>query len=306
MEIHATDDFTEAFDYASSVTAERFQNPLWFITDRFRSSFWSAICIVRKFGDEIVATAVDEQKRLPEIKTGTCDIDELDQTSGSLIRSLFNTLSGSNKMVADAALNYLSAGRDTTAQALTWTFYFIMRHTNVRSKIMEEIYRVISEARTHDFSPSLFTTVSAPYMTAAFYEALRLYPPVPFNIKQVARDTTLPDGTFLPEKSVLVWCTWAMNRSVRTWGAESMKFDPDRWITNGKHLVNRAAHEFPVFNGGQRICLGKKMAESIAVRTIATLMYNFNFDAAFEGERVSKSSLTMPMEGGLPVRVAKR
>lgn len=168
--------------------------------------------------------------------------------------------------------------------------------------------------------PTLFTPASMPYTLAIFNEALRLYPPIPFEIKQAMSPTTLPDGTFLPQGSVVVWCPWAMNRSRLTWGDDADDFRPERWLVaadleeKGAGLpplkmavMQKSASEFPVFNGGPRLCLGKKMAELIAVQVIATVAWTFEFVPAYEGrERASKSSLTLPMEGGLPVFVKVR
>jgi len=119
------------------------------------------------------------------------------------------------------------------------------------------------------------------------------------------QDASLPDGTFLPKNSVLVWCLLAMQRSRLTWGDDADEFRPERFLEDGK-LVSRSASEFPVFYGGSRTCLGKKMAEAIAVQVIPAMVQLFEFEAVEEGERRSKTSLTLPMEGGLPVRVRAR
>jgi len=65
-----------------------------------------------------------------------------------------------------------------------------MKHPYVTGKIRQEAQRVISEhedSKTgpHGFDPTLFTPVSMPYTMAVFYEILRLYPPIPFEIRQV-------------------------------------------------------------------------------------------------------------------------
>jgi cytochrome P450 len=157
-----------------------------------------------------------------------------------------------------------------------------------------------------------------PYTLAVFNEALRLYPPIPFEIRQAQYPITLPDGTFLPKDSVVVWCLFATNRSKVTWGEDAEVFRPDRWLTSEPaggdggvkerlRLVQKSASEFPVFNGGSRTCLGRKMAELIAMQVIASMTWTFDFVPAYEGlERSSKSSLTLPMEGGLPVLVKAR
>ncbi len=163
---------------------------------------------------------------------------------------------------------------------------------------------------------------------AVFNESLRLYPPVPFEIKQCEIAATLPDGTFLPRGSVVVSCTWAMNRSKIMWGRDADCFRPERWLDEevvgnfeDHHGINslkqkrwkvipKTAFEFPVFHGGPRSCLGRKMAELLGVYVIASLVWEFDFEeekgVGYGYERVSKNSLTLPMEGGLPCYVAKR
>lgn len=159
--------------------------------------------------------------------------------------------------------------------------------------------------RSQGFDTTVFRPSALPYVTAVFYEALRLYPPVPFELKQCEQATTLPDGTYLPKDSILVWCTWAMNRSILIWGEDANEFKPERWLADGIRF-SKTAFEYPVFNGGPRTCLGKTMAVSVAVQAIATLQIKFDFELSDEKERISKNSLTLPMEGGLPCRIKTR
>lgn len=311
MEMHADDEFSKSFDYASGGTAERFQNPLWPITEIFFGSrLRSSITVVKKFGRGIVSSAVkDRETHKGREENGTADDEsKLDQISGSLIQSLLDAI-GNEEMVADAALTYLSAGRDTTGQALTWTFYLLMKNRHIAAKVRMEVQKRFEETdlppTQEHFDPTVFTPTSMPYTMAVFYEALRLFPPIPFEIRQCMQDATLPDGTFLPKDSVLVWCIWAMQRSRITWGNDADAFRPERFLDEGK-LIHRSATEFPVFYGGTRTCLGKKMAEAIAVQVIPTMAWLFDFIPVDDKERVAKSSLTLPMEGGLPVLVKPR
>lgn len=312
MEMHADDEFSKSFDFASGGTAERFQNPLWPVTEIFfGSKLRASISIVKDFGRRIVASAVKDRQEQKTRGEGEPAIDEeskLDQISGSLIQSLLDAI-GNEEMVADAALTFLSAGRDTTGQALTWTFYLLMRHQNVAQRICQEVKgrfeeKELSPTGDH-FDPTVFTPASMPFTMAVFYETLRLYPPIPFEIRQCMQDSMLPDGTFLPRESVLVWCLWAMQRSKITWGEDADDFRPERFLEDGK-LISRSAPEFPVFYGGSRTCLGKKMAEAIAVQVIPTMAWLFDFTPIDDKERVSGSSLTLPMKGGLPVTVKTR
>ncbi|KAJ4293975.1 hypothetical protein N0V88_005489 [Collariella sp. IMI 366227] len=137
MEMHADDEFSQAFDFASGATAERFQNPLWSITELFTGAkFRKSTAVVKAFGRRIVSSAVQDRKK-EEIQTklnipSPDDDSKIDQISGSLIQSLLDAL-GDEQTTADAALTYLSAGRDTTGQALTWTFYLLLQHPKTAS-----------------------------------------------------------------------------------------------------------------------------------------------------------------------------
>ncbi|RYO92376.1 hypothetical protein DL762_001656 [Monosporascus cannonballus] len=294
MEMHADDDFTVAFEYASGATAERFQNPLWFLTEPlFGSRFRKSLATIRSFGSRIVESAVSH--RHINGKTDgdlVSDTEILDKASGSLIQSLLGALGGDKRVVMDSALNYLSAGRDTVAQALTWTMYLLIQHKYAMENIRSEIQALREKTRSDDSveaTSTHLTPTALPYTMAVFYETLRLYPPIPFEIRQCTTPTTLPDGTFLPTDTIVFWCLLAFNKSKLTWGDDADSFRPERWLTKGGKLIARSAAEFPVFNGGKRTCLGQRMAEVMAIQVIAAMVSEFEFMPAYEGERVSKS-----------------
>lgn len=335
MEIDASSPFSKAFDHASSHIGLRFQNPLYRLTELFTGSeFRASLAEVKSFGRQIVVNARKRRSRAAFESL----INEGDSGSGtdsgtrfgSLIDSLIETFA-SPQVVADAALNFLSAGRDTTAQSLTWTFYALMRHPEALKELREEIDAKSSPCPGVDPSVmsldeidmSALQPTSLPLTVATFYEALRLYPPVPFEIKQTSHPVTLPDGTSLPGDAIVVWCIYALNRSTAIFGDDAHLFRPRRWLDTQGRLVVKSPFEFPVFNGGPRACLGKKMAEVMATWVMVTMCTEWDFDEVTEGqvgavgmhgkhamatprERVSANSLTLPMEGGLPCTVKMR
>ena len=307
MDIDSSSPFSKAFDYSSDQVGLRFQNPFYFITEYFTGGdFQDALSEVKTFGKHIVHKAKQRRGYLAFNSL----IENAEPDFGSLIDSLMESFSNP-AIVADAALNFLSAGRDTTAQSLTWTFYSLMRHPEVISKLRREHSVVLptDEALTS----AILQPSNIPYTLAVFYESLRLYPPVPFELKQCIEPTTLPDGTFLPTNSIIVWCIWAMNRSAEIWGPDAHLFRPERWLDANGRLVGKTAFEFPVFNGGPRSCLGKKMAELMVCWVIVRLVGEYEVEEVvrLDGqgrptERKSQNSLTLPMEGGLPVTVKVR
>lgn len=117
MEMHADDDMSVAFDYASGVCAERVQNPLWRIKEIFFGHrMRKSVATVKAFGKRIVDSAIRDREKGTSLLTA--ENDKMDQVSGSLIQSLLDAI-GDEKVVADAALNYLSAGRNFSAHFIT-------------------------------------------------------------------------------------------------------------------------------------------------------------------------------------------
>ena len=304
MEISASSPFSKAFDYASSYIAARFQNPLYQITEILTDTkFQASLDEVKKFGLHIVSTA---KKRRSHAAFESL-VTNSDPVFGSLIDSLIEAFRNPN-IVADSAMNFLSAGRDTTAQSLTWTLYALMRNPHIVPDLLNEINSVVPLAEINAIDISTLQPSNIPTVMSVYYESLRLYPPVPIEIKQCESPTTLPDGTFLPTSSIIVWCIWALNRSATLYGDDADVFRPSRWLNSTGQFSPKTAFEFPVFNAGPRACLGKKMAEVMGAWIIIQLIREFEFEEnkKGEGERVSQSSLTLPMEGGLPCRVNKR
>ncbi|MCJ1392632.1 hypothetical protein MMC18_005502 [Xylographa bjoerkii] len=329
MDMHGGLPFSKAFDFASGETTSRFTNPFWKIKEFvFGARLRASIKDVRSFGRTLVAAAVEKRSSTsPEHAAARGSPDNSAMVSsvlqGNLINSLLDHLP-TEELVADAAMNFLSAGRDTTAQSLTWTMYTLMRHPATVKQIRGELASLFPTALPATIplplSYDIVHPTTLPYTLAVFSEVIRLFPPVPFELKEATADTTFPDGTFLPASSVVLWVPWAMGRSTLIWGEDATAFRPERWLEyNTKDekpmLVTKSAYENPVFNAGPRACLGKKMAELLAVYVIATLVWEYDFEEVLDkkkggcgvgGERVSQNSLTLPMEGGLPCTVKRR
>ncbi|KAG0278084.1 hypothetical protein BGZ95_004750 [Linnemannia exigua] len=207
----------------------------------------------------------------------------------------------SDDMLKDSILNFIIAGRDTTAQALSWMFYLIHRDSsdkNIARKLREEIDEVIGDAE-----PTYETTKKMKYAEACFNEALRLYPSVPRNMKICVEDDVLPNGVEIKKGEFFNWSPWTMGRDTRVWGPDAKEFNPERWLSGEKN----SPFKFPAFHAGPRTCLGMQFATAEAMTFIATVFRRFRFELVDPiNEPGYAAGLTLPIAAGLPIRVFRR
>jgi cytochrome P450 len=127
-------------------------------------------------------------------------------------------------------------------------------------------------------------------------ETLRLHPPIPSDSKMVVNDDTLPDGTHLPAKSIIIYRPYAHGRLLYQDGG---KFNPDR-------IHNKSAYYSPIFNAGPRICLGKYIALLQIKIVLSTLIKKYNFKGTIYENPTWIPGITLRMKHGLYVSVNKR
>lgn len=92
-----------------------------------------------------------------------------------------------DQYLRDITLNFIIAGKDTSANTLTWFFYLICKHPLVQEKISQEVQEATEaeNCKSADEFAELVTEEALEkmqYLHAALTETLRLYPAVPVVI----------------------------------------------------------------------------------------------------------------------------
>lgn len=125
-------------------------------------------------------------------------------------------------------------GRDTTANALTWSVFRLCCHPEIQQRIREEIFYVIPDATDRRKAMSYEAVQKMRFLEAFCMEVLRLHPSVPKEGKIAQRDDTLPDGTKVQRGDMVVFLPWLMGRSEELWGEDALIFDPVRFLDRPK------------------------------------------------------------------------
>lgn len=257
---------------------------------------------IRGIADKILVRRLEESdseiaKRSDILSLFIKKARELDEDSASLLCP--NTL-------RSIILTFIFAGRDTTAECITYTFYGIARHPEVQQKIVDELRACHGTAGSNGDALSYDDVKSLKYLEAVVFEAVRLYPALPYNVKMAVADDHLPDGTFVPAGTDVVYSPWYMGRNnVKLWGKDTLAFRPERWL---EMKTRPSAFEFPAFQAGPRVCIGMNMAVLEAKMFIAVMLRHFHVkipaDEPQERGYLLKSGLFM--DGGLPLEMAPR
>jgi cytochrome P450 len=162
----------------------------------------------------------------------------------------------------DEALTILLAGHETTANALSWTFYLLAQHPDVEARLRAEL-----EADVGDRAVTAADASRLGYTRAVLAESMRLYPPAWTLGRKPLEDIAL-GGFRVRRHSLVLLSQWVVHRDERWW-PDPTRFDPDRWVSDPPTARPRLAY-FP-FGAGTRVCIGEAFAWMEGVIVLATI-----------------------------------
>ncbi|XP_061362706.1 cytochrome P450 86B1 [Gastrolobium bilobum] len=305
--------FAKAFEDATEATLLRFVTP---------TCIWKAMRLLnlgmeRKLKESI--KGVDEfAENVIRTRKKELSLECEDKEQMSDLLTVFMRLKDesakpySDKFLRDICVNFILAGRDTSSVALSWFFWLLDQNPAVEDKIVAEICRVVrqrKDIKKEEFDNSLTfkpeEIKKMDYLHAALSEALRLYPSVPVDHKEVVEDETFPDGTVLKKGTKVIYAIYAMGRMESIWGKDCKEFRPERWLRDDR-FMSESAYKFTAFNGGPRLCLGKEFAYYQMKYAAASIIYRYHVKVVENHHVVPKLALTMYMKHGIKVNLYKR
>jgi cytochrome P450 len=161
------------------------------------------------------------------------------------------------------------AGHETTANALTWTWYLLACNPDSAKKLRSELARVLGgRVPTVDDLPQLA------YTKMVIEESMRLLPPAWTMSREAIADDEI-DGYRIPSGSTVVLSQFITQRHPDFW-EDPEKFEPERFTPERVHQRHRFAY-FP-FGGGPRFCIGSNFAMLEAQLVLATIAQRYELD----------------------------
>lgn len=187
-------------------------------------------------------------------------------TQGSLTQLLITKYQQKEityKDVRDTIMNFIFAGFETTAAALTWTLFCMAKYPSVQQKAQQEIKESQETGDTQ-----------YPYLKMATKEAMRFYPPVWFYLRQCLQEDKTIEPYTIRKGAVVMLCPFALHQHPHFW-ENPTEFNVENFekqAAAGKSFV------YIPFGQGKRTCIGQAFANMQLHFILVQLLSAFSFN----------------------------
>lgn len=202
-----------------------------------------------------------------------------------------------DRELRDQVATIFTAGHETTANALVWTWYLLAMHPAVEARLHAELAAVLGGRE-----PTLADVAALRYTRMVIEEALRLYPPAHTMSRQAVADDEIL-GHAVPAGTTVLISPWLLHRHEKLWERPGV-FDPGRMAP--EQAAGRPRYAYIPFGAGPRMCIGASFALQEAILILATIARRFVLRLA-PGTAVEPVGLiTLKPGGGLAMTATPR
>uniref|UniRef100_A0A5B7BCU9 Cytochrome P450 704C1-like n=1 Tax=Davidia involucrata TaxID=16924 RepID=A0A5B7BCU9_DAVIN len=301
-------EFSNAFDDSSAMTLRRYVDISWKIkkTLNFGSEaeLKKSIKVIDDFVYKLIRGKMEQMHQSQ---------DDSSFKKEDILSRFLQLTETDPKYLRDIILNFIIAGKDTTATTLSWFIYMLCKHPAIQEKVAQEIKEATGMKEIKNIAEFAACSMSEAalekmqYLHAALTETLRLYPAVPVDAKICFSDDTLPDGFSVRKGDMVAYQPYAMGRMRFIWGDNAEDFRPERWLDENGVFRQESPFKFTAFQAGPRICLGKEFAYRQMKIFSAVLLGCFVFKLNDEKKAVNyRTMINLHIDGGLHVRASHR
>jgi cytochrome P450 len=241
--------------------------------------------------DSIIYGIINERRKSGEDKGDLLSmlLQAQDEESGGKM---------TDEQVRDECLTLFLAGHETTANALTWTFYLLSQNLEKETKLHEELRQVLQDERI----PIIEDLPNLKYTESVFAESLRLFPPA-WALGRLAIEEHKFGGYKIPKGSLVLLSQFVMQRDKRFWeNAET--FLPERWEKQSVREAEKKYIYFP-FSIGIRGCIGEGFAWTEGILLIATLARKWKLKLMPEQRIAMNPLMTLRPKFGMKMEIEK-
>ena len=204
----------------------------------------------------------------------------------------------SDREIRDEVVTIFIAGHETTAQALSWTWYLLSQHPAVEARLHAELDATLGgRTAVQADLPKLA------YTRRVIEESMRIYPTAPAFANRVALADDEICGFKVKKGTSIAIAPWLVHHHRRLWD-EPNRFDPDRFLP--ERSAGRHRFAYLPFGAGPRVCIGQMLAMNEAVLILASLAQRYTLRLA-PGQVVQpQANITLRPKYGLKMTLQHR
>lgn len=184
----------------------------------------------------------------------------------NMISMLIDSGQFDDDLVRDEIITFMSAGHETSSNALTFTLFSLLNHPDYFERVKEEC-RAYNPAQL-----SMDILKDLPYTVAAIKEAMRLYPPA-WTLGRRNIDEDVIQGHTIKKDTNIIIPTYAIHRHPDFWPKPN-DYDPTRFV--GKTERDIPKYTYIPFGGGPRFCIGQHFAMMELSHAIHQIVNHFD------------------------------
>ena len=203
----------------------------------------------------------------------------------------------SDLQLRDEAMTIFLAGHETTANAMTWTWYLLSQNPEVEAKFHTEVDEVL-QGRL----PAAEDVPWLRYTEMVFAESMRMYPPAWAMGRQVLHDYEV-GGYVAPAGSIVLMSPWVMHHNPKYY-PDPFKFDPERWTPAAREARPKFSY-FP-FGGGPRVCIGEGFAWMEGILLLAAIAQRWKMRLEPGHNVAARPLITLRPKYGMRMTVDER
>jgi cytochrome P450 len=175
------------------------------------------------------------------------------------------------RQLCDEVMTLLIAGYETTANALTWTWYLLSQHPWAVERLREEARQVLG-----DRPPTAADLEAMPFTRMALDESLRMFPPAwVLGRKALGEDEI--GGYRVAAGTIMAICVYTVHRHPAFW-EEPDTFNPLRFHPEAD--LRRHRYAYIPFGAGPRQCIGNNFGLLEACLAMACVAQRFELRMA--------------------------
>lgn len=232
--------------------------------------------------DEIVYALIEERRQSGEDKGDLLSMLILarDEETGERM---------ADKHIRDEVMTLFLAGHETTANALSWTFYLLSKHPYVERRLHAELAEVLGGR-----APTLDDLEDLNYTRMVVEESMRLFPPAPTIGRTPLEDDEI-GGYRIPADTDVLISQYVTHRHPEFWDNPE-GFDPERHTE--ENAEGRPPFAFFPFGGGPRRCIGDNFAMMESRLVLATVAQKYRLQLVPGHPVVPEPTITLrPLHG---------